>query len=202
MKNVIVSDIHGNFVAGFARTMEAKRPKGKASIPIVAQLKTLLDRHRAECGNPIRGFVFANASGNAMNLEALARDVIRPAIKESGLEWHGRHAFRRGLPTNLHRLGISDNVIQQILRHANVTTTMDIYVKTVTSDAAAAMKTLQTTCATTVQPLPLASTGVIRNALGATTRKALRWMELRESGGEGGIRTLGTGVSPYNGLAN
>src|ERR1700691_2030608 len=26
-------------------------------------------------------------------------------------------------------------------------------------------------------------------------------MELRESGGEGGIRTLGTGVSPYNGLA-
>jgi hypothetical protein len=26
------------------------------------------------------------------------------------------------------------------------------------------------------------------------------WIE--ESGGEGGIRTLGTGVSPYNGLAN
>src|ERR1700727_2424820 len=25
---------------------------------------------------------------------------------------------------------------------------------------------------------------------------------LRTSGGEGGIRTLGTGVSPYNGLAN
>ena len=24
----------------------------------------------------------------------------------------------------------------------------------------------------------------------------------RKSGGEGGIRTLGTGVSPYNGLAN
>jgi hypothetical protein len=27
-------------------------------------------------------------------------------------------------------------------------------------------------------------------------------MGLRESGGEGGIRTLDTGVSPYNGLAN
>jgi hypothetical protein len=94
--------------------MEPKRPKSKASIPIVAQLKTLLDRHRAECGNPTRGFVFANASGNAMNLEALARDVIRPAIKESGLEWHGWRAFRRGLATNLHRLGISDKVIQQL----------------------------------------------------------------------------------------
>jgi integrase len=140
---------------------EPKRPKSRASIPIVAQLKTLLDRHRAECGNPTRGFVFANASGNAMNLEALARDVIRPAIKESGLEWHGWHAFRRGLATNLHRLGISDKVIQQILRHANVTTTMNIYVKTVSSDAAAAMKTLETMCATTVQPLPLASTRVM-----------------------------------------
>ncbi len=96
-----------------------------------------------------------------MNLEALARDVIRPAIKESGLKWHGWHAFRRGLATNLHRLGISDKVIQQILRHANVTTTMNIYVKTVSSDATAAMKTLETMCATTVQPLPLASTRVM-----------------------------------------
>jgi hypothetical protein len=140
---------------------EPKRPKSKASIPIVAQLKTLLDRHRAKCGNPTRGFVFANAKGNAMNLEALARDVIRPAIKEAGPKWHGWHAFRRGLATNLHRLGISDKVIQQILRHANVTTTMNIYVKTVSSDATAAMKTLETMCATTVQPLPLASTRVM-----------------------------------------
>jgi hypothetical protein len=32
---------------------------------------------------------------------------------------------------------------------------------------------------------------------------SLCWMELRrKSGGEGGIRTLDTGVSPYNGLAN
>ena len=29
-----------------------------------------------------------------------------------------------------------------------------------------------------------------------------KWLGLQESGGEGGIRTLGTGVSPYNGLAN
>jgi hypothetical protein len=35
--------------------------------------------------NIASGFVFANAKGNAMNREALARDVIRPAIKESGI---------------------------------------------------------------------------------------------------------------------
>ena len=140
---------------------EPKRPKSKAPIPVIAQLKAMLDRHKTACGNPSKGFIFANAQGDAMNLEALARDVIRPALKGSAVKWHGWHAFRRGLATNLHRLGISDKIIQQILRHANVTTTINIYVKTVSRDATAAMKALETTCATTVQPLPLASTRVM-----------------------------------------
>jgi hypothetical protein len=40
----------------------------------------------------------------------------------------------------------SDKVIQQILRDTNVSTTMDIYVKTVSTDAANAMKSLETMC--------------------------------------------------------
>ncbi len=43
-------------------------------------------------------------------------------------------------------------MIQQILRHANVSTRMNIYVKTVSADATNAMKTLETMGATTVQP--------------------------------------------------
>jgi hypothetical protein len=70
-------------------------------------------------------------------------------------------AFRRGLATNLHRLGDSDKVIQQILRHATVSTTMNIYVKTVTADAANVMKSLETMCATTVQPERLGSTRIM-----------------------------------------
>src|SRR5260370_26587866 len=80
----------------------------------------------ARCGRPLHGFTFSNELGNPMNLEALARDVIRPALAKAHLRWHGWHAFRRGLATNLHRLGVSDKVIQQILRHANVSTTMNI----------------------------------------------------------------------------
>ena len=83
-----------------------------------------------------------------MNLEALAIDVVRPALEKGDLNWHGWQTFRRGLGTNRHRLGVSDKVIQQILRHANVTTTMNIYVKTATADAENAMKTLETMCAT------------------------------------------------------
>jgi hypothetical protein len=52
-------------------------------------------------------------------------------------------------------------VIQQILRHTNVTTTMNIYVKTVSADSANAMRALETMCATTVQAERLASTRIM-----------------------------------------
>jgi integrase len=140
---------------------EPKRPKSKGAIPVIAQLKLLLDQHWESCGRPRKGFIFANELGNPMNLEALAVDVIRPAVQKANLAWHGWHAFRRGLATNLHRLGVSDKLIQQILRHANVTTTMNIYVKTASADAANAMKSLETMCATTVQPARLGSTRIM-----------------------------------------
>jgi integrase len=50
-------------------------------------------------------------------------------------------------------------VIQQILRHANVTTTMNIYEKTVSVDAANVMENQETMCATIVQPEKFGSTG-------------------------------------------
>ena len=139
---------------------EPKRPKSKGAIPVIAQRKLLLDQHWERCGRPRKGFIFSNELGNAMNLEALAVDVIRPALEKANLAWHGWHAFRRGLATNLHRLRVSDKVIQQILCHANVSTTraMNAFVKTVSADAANAMKSLETMCATaTVQPERLES---------------------------------------------
>jgi len=46
--------------------------------------------------------------------------------------WHGWHAFRRGLATNLHLAGVDDKTIQGILRHGNITITQNIYIKSVT----------------------------------------------------------------------
>jgi Phage integrase family len=83
-----------------------------------------------------------------------------PALEAVKIPWHGWHAFRCGLATNLHRLGVSDKVIQQILRHANVTTTMNIYVKLVSRDAVEAMKTLETKCAAVVLQSRQGSTSV------------------------------------------
>jgi len=53
--------------------------------------------------------------------------------------WHGWHAARRGLGTNLYRLGVPDKVIQSILRHSNVNVTLGYYIKPQTQDVIAAM---------------------------------------------------------------
>jgi hypothetical protein len=79
------------------RSQEPKRPKGKGAVPVIAQLKLLLDQHWERCDRPRKGFIFSNELGNPMNLEALAVDVIRPALQKANLAWHGWHAFRRGL---------------------------------------------------------------------------------------------------------
>ena len=129
---------------------EPKREKSKGTIPVIAQLRLSLDNHRVRSGNPERGFIFRNPLGNPLNLDALVRKVIRPALEVEEIPWYGWHAFRRGLATNLHRLGVSDKVIQQILRHANVTTTINIYVKMVTQDAEEAMRKLESKCSLVV----------------------------------------------------
>ena len=56
--------------------------------------------------------------------------------------WHGWHAFRRGLATNLHALGVDDKTIQAILRHSDVGLTMNVYVKSVNESQVTAMDSL------------------------------------------------------------
>jgi integrase len=73
-------------------------------------------------------------------------------------EWQGWHAFRRGLATNLHRLGVDDKTIQAILRHSNVAVTQACYIKTLPEQSIAAMEKLETalndTYVTPRQPIP------------------------------------------------
>src|SRR5215472_2636568 len=58
-------------------------------------------------------------------------------------KWHGWHAARRGLGSNLYRLGVAEKVIQRILRHANVSIAATYYIKTAADDVRSAMSTLQ-----------------------------------------------------------
>lgn len=57
------------------------------------------------------------------DLEGMMREIIRPMLVGAGLPWYGLHAFRRGLATNLHELGVADIVIEAILRHSDLSVT-------------------------------------------------------------------------------
>jgi integrase len=107
---------------------------------VIAQLGRRLDYHRQLSGSPANGLMFLSPAGKPVNLDALASDVIVPAVTKAEIGWHGWHAFRRGLATNLHRLGVPDKIIQRILRHSNVAVTQNCYIKTADLDAAAAMR--------------------------------------------------------------
>jgi integrase len=125
---------------------QPKTRKSKAAVPVVPILCERLDRFRASIGNPQSGLIFVAGNGSPLNLDNLARREIKPVIEAVGISWFGWHAFRRGLATNLYSLGVSDKVIQGILRHAQVSTTMNLYVKGVPKEATAAMELLQRTC--------------------------------------------------------
>lgn len=125
---------------------EPKTRKSKAPIPAIVPLAKRLDAHRFTLGNPTSGYVFPTSNGTPLNLANLARRVIKPALVKAGLQWHGWHSFRRGLATNLHRLGVADKTIQAILRHADLATTMNSYVKTVSADSVAAMLSFERLC--------------------------------------------------------
>lgn len=134
-------------------------------VPIIAPLAERLNRHLELMGSPGSGLMFRSPEGKPLNLDALARDIITPALRrcavcrqrkaehagsvhafkldESLAQWHGWHAFRRGLATNLHRLGVPDKVIQAILRHANVEVTQRCYIKTADADVLGAMRLLE-----------------------------------------------------------
>ncbi len=63
-------------------------------------------------------------------------------LDETLPQWHGWHARRRGLATNLKQLGVDDLTIQKVMRHEDVSTTRRCYIKSVATSAQHAMEQL------------------------------------------------------------
>jgi integrase len=122
-------------------------------VPIIEPLRVVLDAIKPENAS---GWMFPNTIGGALDLDNLADRVIKPIFKANSLKWKGWHAYRRGLATNLHELGVPDIVIQAILRHEDIRTTQRSYIKTVPQVVTAAMKRLesQVACTAVVQQQP------------------------------------------------
>lgn len=148
------------------RISDPKTRSGRAPVPVIKQLAERLEIHRMRCGNPTSGPMFPNAVGRPRALGSVVNRLILPALNRCATcgrserghdakaghdygrdnhlpEWHGWHAARRGLGSNLYRLGVPEKVIQHILRHANVSTTATYYIKTAAGDVRTAMAKLE-----------------------------------------------------------
>jgi len=143
-----------------------KTRKSAAPVPIIRQLSERLEMHRLRTGNPQTGPIFANTLGRPLSMTNLLSREISPVLNRCahcGLakgkphvkadhayerdprlpQWRGWHAARRGLGSNLYRLGVPPMVIQRILRHSNVSTTANYYIKTAADDVRNAMAALE-----------------------------------------------------------
>ena len=104
--------------------------------------------------------------GTSMNLPNLVRRTIIPNLTRCGVchfpkhrhaeqdknhafkldesipKWKGWHCFRRSIASNLYALGVKPKVIQAILRHGDIATTLDFYVETPESEAREALDKL------------------------------------------------------------
>ncbi len=118
-----------------------KSLESEAAVPVLAPLRSALERHRS--GALDTAYIFAGEKrGTPLNLANLANRVVKPALKTRGVLWKGWHAFRRGLGSNLYELGVPPMIIQSILRHSDVKTTLAYYVRTRDEEAREAMRKL------------------------------------------------------------
>jgi integrase len=114
-----------------------------AAIPLLPVVARAIAEHRER--NPRAEFVFEGPNGRPLDLATMGSKKIKTALAESGIEWHAWHAFRRGLATNLHDLGVQDKTIQAILRHSNVAVTQAAYIKQLPAASVEAMRRLAET---------------------------------------------------------
>ena len=91
-------------------------------------------------------------------------------LNETFPKWRGWHAARRGLGSNLYALGVPEKVIQQILRHANVSTTATYYIKTVPAQVTDAMEKLEQ-----VLPESLSGNDVTTAPMNTSAAPAVNW---------------------------
>ena len=121
---------------------ETKTPESVASVPLIPSVRAMFSAWRVQCGNRTEGWVFENRVGDPINLEVIARRVMKPTLKAKGLQWKGLYAGRRASGTLLTQLTGNALAAQFVLRHKNLATTTAFYIKPSKEAAVVGMRRL------------------------------------------------------------
>ncbi len=79
-------------------------------------------------------FIFAGSSGKPRWNGVMLTDHIKPASLRAGIGKVGWHTFRHTFSSLLHQTGTKLAVQKELLRHADIQTTMNIYTQAVSAD--------------------------------------------------------------------
>jgi integrase len=118
-------------------------PKTEArgnAVHLLPQVFSAFAEHRKE--NPNTIYVFEGPQGFPFDLATIGSKHIKSALKDTGVEWYGFHALRRGLGTRLFTNGTPIEIVSAILRHGSVHVTRAHYVKTLPETTISAMQKL------------------------------------------------------------
>jgi integrase len=119
------------------RFRDGKNTASRRPVPLYPLvLESLLEWKRESLYKADADFVFASIrlKGNKpMGPDNLLKRYIRPALQRAGIVGKviGGHNFCHSLATNLWAMGVDVKLAQELLRHANVRTTLDIYTRAV-----------------------------------------------------------------------
>lgn len=124
-------------------TTDPKTASAAKPVLVIEPLRELLGELREAEGNPQSGPILRGVKGGPLELNMLAKRVIRPALRNRDnyrngesknwkpLEWQGFYSLRRGIATQLTAITRDPMAAKGLLRHSSVNTTLAHYIKDV-----------------------------------------------------------------------
>jgi integrase len=125
--------IERSFVRGVIYPTKTEASEG--TLPLDTDLaEMLLARRTLSPYSTDLDYVFAGDSGKVRWPESMLHDHIKPAAVKARIGNIGWHSFRHTYSTLLHALGTTPAVQKELLRHANIQTTLNVYTQAVSAD--------------------------------------------------------------------
>jgi integrase len=106
----------------------AKTPNSEAALPLAPEIVSVLQKWLSQTMYRTEGdWVFASHKGTLMDGDKLRERFLQPAAAQAKIGKIGWHSLRHSFATALDSTGARLKVAQELMRHANISTTMDVY---------------------------------------------------------------------------
>lgn len=117
------------------KVYETKTEASRKPMPIDPKIaEALLSVRRSSAYTNPADFIFAGSRGKPRWNGIMLTDHIKPAASRAGVGQVGWHTFRHTFSSLLHQTGAKLAVQKELLRHADISTTMNIYTQAVSAD--------------------------------------------------------------------